>query len=114
MLTSRPYDELWKSYYGSFGKCDGMFSSDLIKILEGFGLTCGPMTYFWDKEGNENPDFLSIPEKGWKVISVKVYPDSSCSHYVILDSSGQIYDPMFGMVDSLKKYVSVEHTILIN
>lgn len=97
MITGATYDGVHGYFFGSKGKCDGMFPSDIENYISRFTYTMSEPEYWYNEKGTARVAWPSVPQNGdVLLLQVRVYADSPSDHFVLIDDLGTIYDPMFG------------------
>jgi hypothetical protein len=113
-ILGRDYHQVHAELYGLLGKCEGVFLSDMLKYLAACGVKYEPTQFGFDAEGKPRKNWPSksalAGDNECLLLTVRVYPDSICSHYVVMDSKGRLHDPMFGRTN-IKVYDSVENSV---
>lgn len=113
-ILGREYHEVHAELYGLLGRCDGIFQSEILKYLSTFGVKAGSVEHAHDAEGVLRKNWPSksalANDSECLLLTVLVYPDSPCTHFVVMDSHGLLHDPMFGRTN-IKVYHHVQNAV---
>lgn len=97
MLADWEYDEIKTRLYGTRGEIAGLFYNEVLEVgceLGGFEVHSEVYPHQADETHRAN---VMKPYADVHLVEIKVFKDSPCLHFIIMDEDGKLYDPMFGM-----------------